>query len=414
MKPRVFNLKFISIYCLIATSIFISGCSHLSVHSVDGSFTGIAELYKDSVGNKARDSLSILIVHGIGVHPDDYSSQLQTGIAKRLGMAEKTESYEKFDILLDDYKVAKLIRREFESKENKKLYFVEMNWSYGTTPIKEHFLNVDPNNKFLEKGDLQKNRLKLNSLGKRMVNEKFSDAIIYSGSFKTYLQYAVSQTICWTLTKQESTKANNFKCDFSHNTSNNDIVLISASLGSAMVFDTVTKYQPTSLPGEKSLSEEKLKKFNDSMLEFAAKTSHIFMMANQLPLIGLTELGKPKGSKWPANSNKDLCEVSKSGELKTGFTEFIRIRNTWIKNGNTPPQLQVVAFNDPNDLLTYEITQKFKDSCKCKNVNFVNATVTNASTGYFFVLANPISAHVDFDINDEFFDLVVNGYSEKH
>jgi hypothetical protein len=409
MKPRVFVLKLISTYYLIVISILIllSGCSHLSVNKVDGSFNGIAELYKNSKGVKARDSLSVLIVHGIGVHPDDYSNRLQTGIATKLGMEEKNDSFEKFDILLNDYKIAKLIRRTFESKDNKKLYFVEMNWSYGTIPIKEHFLNIDPNNKFIEKGELEKHRLKINSFGKSMVNEKFSDAIIYSGNFKHSLQYAVSQAICWTLTKQDSTKANNYKCDFNQNSSGDDIVLISASLGSAMVFDTVDHYKPELMPDE--VPDQKLEIFNARMSEFAGKTSHIFMMANQLPLFELSMLEEPKGSNWPESYSKDQCDVTKDSETNTSISEFIRKRNLFKANAKLQAsQLQVVAFSDPNDLLTYEVTQRFKDSCK--SVNFVNATVTNAPSGYLFVLANPISAHVDFDKNNNFFDLVVNGH----
>jgi hypothetical protein len=69
--------------------------------------------------------------------------------------------------------------------------------------------------------------------------------------------------------------------------------------------------------------------------------------------------------------------------------------------------LRVVAFSDANDLLTYQLSKRFKEHCA--NATFANVSVTNADLLWFFAFANPILAHVGYQENDRIIRLIIEG-----
>ena len=75
--------------------------------------------------------------------------------------------------------------------------------------------------------------------------------------------------------------------------------------------------------------------------------------------------------------------------------------------GGQPIPLTLVAFSDPNDLLTYFISQRFKDHCR--DLAFANVIVTNADKSWLFLSADPLQAHGGYITNPRVIQMIVEG-----
>ncbi len=70
------------------------------------------------------------------------------------------------------------------------------------------------------------------------------------------------------------------------------------------------------------------------------------------------------------------------------------------------PPPTVVAFSDPNDLLSYRLEPDFAGG---GNNRLVNVVVSNAYT-YFGLLENPLTAHCNYRVNAYVLGLIIDGY----
>ena len=139
------------------------------------------------------------------------------------------------------------------------------------------------------------------------------------------------------------------------------------------------------------------------------------MFANQLPLLELRELGAVTGPDWlenyPCPSVKSDEAAGGAAGRARGLSAFLTLRKgLGAAEELLDPKLAtltVVAFSDPNDLLTYGITERFKSHCA--PARFANVTVTNASTGWLFIAADPMKAHTDYENNSRVIEVMVNG-----
>ena len=79
----------------------------------------------------------------------------------------------------------------------------------------------------------------------------------------------------------------------------------------------------------------------------------------------------------------------------------------------------IIAFSDPNDLLSYAIPQKFGqhrlDSRLCAEITNININVAHVidmfGLGKF---ANPLTAHTGYDSDDRVVALIANGVGTDH
>jgi len=101
--------------------------------------------------------------------------------------------------------------------------------------------------------------------------------------------------------------------------------------------------------------------------------------------------------------------------LSYGIKGFGQVRESVAKSdkslsGGGVPTLQVVAFSDPNDPLSYILTKRYKRHCESKNTKIINVVMSNARWDWAFLLANPGKAHASgFKVNKKALDLVVRG-----
>ncbi|NOY83871.1 MAG: hypothetical protein GXO96_03425 [Nitrospirae bacterium] len=122
----------------------------------------------------------------------------------------------------------------------------------------------------------------------------------------------------------------------------------------------------------------------------------IFMLSNQLPLLQL-------GRSLPevVNEHEKYC-ASQGSHYSQRFAN----------------QTHIVAFSDPNDMLSYSIPEGFKDkyldSRMCTTVSNVILNVANVVDVFGFDIANPIEAHLGYDHDDRVVALIAHGLSNQN
>jgi hypothetical protein len=120
------------------------------------------------------------------------------------------------------------------------------------------------------------------------------------------------------------------------------------------------------------------------------------MLSNQLPLLQL-------GRSLPEvlNQHENYC-------LPSGSDYADRFAN----------QTHIVAFSDPNDMLSYIIPpgfkDKFLDSRMCTTVSNISINVAYVIDVFGFSnVANPMEAHVGYDHDERVIALLAHGLSDN-
>lgn len=151
------------------------------------------------------------------------------------------------------------------------------------------------------------------------------------------------------------------------------IVLVSDSLGSKLSFDALTEILQTGAPGPAKTA--------------AARLGQIFMKANQLPILGLADQvvsGTPAAAALagggPPDSLQDYLNQRRRGAAVAAVA---------------PPKLAVVAFTDPNDLLSYRL---LPSRYAGPDVAISDVLVSNEKT-VFGLLERPDTAHTEYMAN---------------
>jgi len=338
----------------------------------------------------------------------------QNKIVEKLGFLKSDEvkiSSPTYPLKINQVDAGSLNWRKFKDDKGRMLNLFALSWDKATEIIQKSMLELDE--EFYERGegarDREKERATLNRKLKRFINRSFADPAIYLGSFGKEIRKVVANGIA----KMDAILLEDK--DLDKKPENNQFVHISDSLGSSVIFDTVKESM-----GTEDISSN-LYKHQMAIERFAGLSRLIYMNANQLPLI---ELGRIKGpgpdetqaqwlEKYPCYESPKLL-----GGLQ-GLFGFDKTRRVFIEKTESisdeqVPELQVVAFSDPNDALSYYLTQRFKQHCSGEKVRIINVMLTNSRLNWFFVLANPATAHaVGFKTNDKAIELLVHGQGSK-
>lgn len=240
-------------------------------------------------------------------------------------------------------------------------------------------------------------RLLVNRTLKRsLINERLADPVIYLGTPREDLQYPVKYAVCDILggqlefDSQEYCQPKDVSASFASpncgdgdgkdciDLEDDEIAIITYSLGSKITYDAIQRLLAPASPSDDLIRQR-----------FASRVGTIYMLANQLPLL---ELADGKAS----SADVSLREI---GDL------VARQSNSSTKRRNTDQRLTVVAMSDPNDLLSYDITDAM--AIGARNIRFVNVDLYLARRWGF--VANPLGAHTGHDRSSAVVRLIANG-----
>jgi hypothetical protein len=138
----------------------------------------------------------------------------------------------------------------------------------------------------------------------------------------------------------------------------------------------------------------------DRVANSLAATRMMYMVANQLPLLDAAGTATV-GALWDALPRPPATRSN----TRNVFDLFSRARRTAAP---TIEPMTVVAFSDPNDLLSYRIVPGHLDG-NLKDFRIVNVMVSNDTT-YFDFIERPDTAHCGYTWNPHVFGMLAKGY----
>ena len=367
----------------------MSGCTYRYAPMPDRDFDGIV-----AEGANAH-IVRIFVIHGMGDHFAGYSDDLVRTLADRAGLVPAGAAehrgirYMGGPVHAADLRVLRLAKPG--STAQFRVY--ELTWSPLTIPIKDKHLNGDREPAY------SWHRASINkALKEGLIDRAFSDAILYVGDFGEAMRWTVTQGICHMLNDRHSGDG---ICDMRGtdipDLDADQIVLVSSSLGSRMLLDTLVAL----------LGDAESQPVIDQAF---AKTNLVFMLANQVSLLGLSNVREPEGLAMPG-----AAAIGAGGMREKSFAAFVRnwslIQQERAKVLQLPKDaarrpLRVIAFSDPNDLLSFRLLPD--DVSGRKDVELINVIVSNAPE-IFGVVARPDKAHTGYAENAGVLNLMVCG-----
>lgn len=339
----------------------------------------------------------VLFVHGVGDHSPGYTTQFLEKLAKALSLDVRSEGQKNIDLstpLFPGKELGNLRVTHLLNEQNgKELTFYELTWSVITRQEKALLA-------FDNSGEYDFRRAKMNGLLKKFSNDTGPDPIIYLGQSRLPILSAFSQSFCWMATGdwEDLPKSGKHACmnltdAHAEHIANDHYVFISHSLGSRITTDGMQRIASLLASPEKYVPVSPKDSLSIKAIR-ALQNKHIsmFMLSNQLPMLQLgRELPEVAGQEASYCDPKGL-DYNKRMVSETG----------------------IVAFSDPNDLLSYgippEFAEKYIDSRLCAKITNVNINVAKLMDAFGMTdLANPMEAHVGYDQDDRVIAMIAKG-----
>ncbi|MGY6274927.1 hypothetical protein [Methylomonas sp. MgM2] len=331
--------------------------------------------------------MKVLMVHGVGNHLPGYSTEFLEKLAKELDLTVTTKAHKNIKLASPNDSNANLgnlrIHRYLNKERNQELLFYELTWSEITAKDKE-VLSYD------NSGEQSFRRAEVNDLLKKFSNDTGPDPIIYLGEKRADILTAFLQSFCWMVSGDWDTLPNDVHqaCSSKNVTPfyNDSYAFVSHSLGSRITIDGLHRIASLYTEGKNQGYYE------DVANVLKNKDVPIYMMSNQLPMLQL-------GRSLPEITKQAASYCQPTGEK---YQERI-LRHT-----------NIIAFSDPNDLLSYalpyDFVDKYLDSRLCINVTNININVAKVYDAFGLgKLANPLDAHIGYDTDDRVIALIAKG-----
>lgn len=195
----------------------------------------------------------------------------------------------------------------------------------------------------------------------------FSDAVLALGPLHTYLLDGIRQLIL----KSAAVSPDGSRGSFATPSANQEYVIVSHSLGSYLIFSAldINPTTPQTLTVQRS---------GDAFEQILGRTSLVYFFANQLRLLEFANLDGASGN-----------------NLITHLEAWGKLRCDYLKSLPGPAQAcarpQIVALNDPSDLLTWTVPE-------IATVEVHNVLVKNSSH-WFWLIESPTKAHDNYAKN---------------
>jgi len=396
MKPANCLLVFLSTVGLSACASFGKGVAEAFLEKQQAEdtrvcqvwgkpFTGIGPYLENSQGK-----MKMLMVHGVGDHLPGYSTRFLEKLAQQLDLTVMSKPHKNITLTSRDDNTKNLgnlrINRLMGKDRQRELLFYELTWSAITAGQKE-VLAYD------NSGEHSFRRAEVNDMMKQFSNKTGPDPIIYLGDSREEILVSFAQAFCWMAKSDwaELPDAVRQACSFNDEAvpghlHRDKFAFVSHSLGSRIVIDGMQRIA--------GLAEQRDARFQDALKR---KEIPIYMLSNQLPMLQL-------GLKLPEVSDQYAAYCRPDGE-----------KYAQRMVSKTP----IVAFSDPNDLLSYAIphgfVEKYLDSRLCIDVANININIATVFDAFGLgKLANPLEAHVGYDSDDRVVALIAKGVGNNN
>ena len=344
----------------------LTGCTMLSVRRFENDFDGLNAAASRS--NSAGGTLRILFIHGMGHHAPGYSQPVMQGIAVRLNLSNTGPS-RRITIRKESHDYGEINIANYSSSEGKKVRAYELTWSATTDALKAR--------QFASDATYASSRVLVNrQLKAQLIDDALADPVLYIGRYRNHMQFPLMRAIVAILHDYEP---------------QDELAIITHSLGSYMCYDTLLKMSR----GERIMGEKEYSA--DVVRDLIGHTNYVFMLANQLPLLELSEVSNPLPLRYASDTAvKALAEIRRQNKPRAR-----------LQRQQAPLALHLVAFSDPNDLLSYPLDQS---SISGSTIIYSNVVVSVERSAILGVFAWPLTAHTGHDKSKVVMDLLAFGH----
>ena len=344
-------------------------------------------------GDSDRPEVKVLFVHGIGTHAPGHGTALRNNLATQLGLEIRAPRPKRIVIAHPEFPGQNLgeinVSRLTDTAQRRDLLFYELTWSPITQPDKDLLA-------FDKEQDYVLRRAAVNQAMRTFVNDIAPDPLAYAGQKREPILVSVAQSICWVVSRgwselPELTERQWCGPDLPGIGSRlelDDFAIITHSLGSRATLDALQRL--TNLP---MTADPGLTRIAD---DFRVREVQLFMLSNQLPLL---------------EAGREGQQIVEQAGAYCGPNA--------TKPGRFLAETQIVAFSDPNDLMSYPIPDQFADrfidSRLCPSVTnvMINVAAVNSLLGLGDV-ANPLAAHSGYGPDDRVGALIARGAGNPH
>ncbi len=210
------------------------------------------------------------------------------------------------------------------------------------------------------------------SLKDNLLDWGFSDAMLAVGQMQQPLLNGIRQLVL----KSVNVSADGSRGGVVGPLPSQEFVIVSHSLGSYLIFAALDL-----TPVEKNVPT--LKEWQKRFEGILGQTSNVYFFANQLRLL-------------------ELANLDPSNEMMSHLATWGRLRYSYLQSQNTPQGQDVlaptiVAWNDPSDLLTWELPAL--DTSSGSNIVIVKNCPVKNTPHWLWLFAGPTRAHDNYATN---------------
>ena len=356
---------------LLAVAAAVVGCSTpyrppVIAHG-SAPFTGIAGLIEQG----RPTQIDVLLVHGMCTHTRDDAVRAIEALATALNR-DIARAPAMLLSVPDEVGGIGIETREVQVGGST-VRFAALVWSPLTTPLKAQ-LAYDATGTPTDctaPGECRPVRAVVNGkLKDGLLNDCLADALIYQGKSRPVIRQKMADAIARVL---DDSRARAQALDLR----SGPLALVSDSLGSKISFDALDWMTASSgSAGQKAAGQAALDRL-----------AIVYMQANQLPILGLADqtIGDVARA-VPQTDDDSLLRLLTRKKAPAAALRQAR-----------EPRLALVAFTDPNDLLSYRLQRSRYDIA---GVDVSDVVVSNDST-WLGLLERPDTAHTHYPQNKD-------------
>lgn len=341
----------------------------------DGSFDGLVQL---AAAAPPGSVVKVFWVHGMCTHPSSWADDRASRLAAVIGGTRRSLGSRPIGTH------GASIRIERIDKGGVALELVFFSWSPLTAPFKAA-LAFDHSSD--HGGEFPYARATLNRELKRgLVNDCLTDVIVYNGANGNEIRRAMTDATCFALGGHGDGR----DCDVVGGDSPPPVALVAESLGAKLMLDSIVEIgRVIDSRGDRVAMAR--------LAQGLSEIKMVYLISNQVPL--LDSAGSPREApSWTehATTGRSLADLFR---LMNQAHPLVR---------PSPAPVTVVAFSDPNDLLSYRIVPAHLGDA-AEYLRVVNVILSNDPT-YFGFVERPDAAHCGYAWNPYVFVLMGHGY----
>lgn len=296
-----------------------------------------------------ESEVNLILVHGMGAGPETDYTEFTDELARHLGLFHLRSADENIPGNPAGTAPARLFTRTYSSPARDKILDVyELHWWYLIQNSKSRLV--------ADERHYPGRRARFNrGLKSHLVNDRIADPIIYLGPLGEAIRNSVEYTVC------RASQGTPTSAGCANWRSGQASVIVTESLGSEIVFSVLSEQAAVSR-------------------ELFEKTPQVFMLANQLPLLGL--------ARAPGEGIEPLELLSSPSRESEGVRR------------------QVVAISDPSDLLSYPIPESISQD----GTVFINVLRPFGRRLLLGQVVDPLGAHTRAKEDERIAKMIACGF----